>query len=165
MGEVAVVAEALRSFAGQAVPPFSCQVIVETRWPTAIITGRELPIGVDELVTVTCDGVLIIYGRSLSTAERRFVIAHAIAHLLFDLGECTRGGVIVDERREARADEFARELLVPDRALIRYVSIWPDGLFDREEYLDQVDHIAAVFHVPAGVINQRIHELARVAKS
>lgn len=164
VGDAVAVADALRSFTGQLVPPFNCQKMVDARWPTAIVTGRDLPLGVDEVVTVTCDGVLIIYARSLSTAERRFAIAHAIAHLLYDLGECILGGVVMDAAREARAEEFARELLVPDHVLMRHVSLWTSTSDDPEAYFDQVDQIAALFHVPTSVIDQRIQELAPYAK-
>jgi Zn-dependent peptidase ImmA (M78 family) len=163
--DVAVVADALRSHAGQVVPPFNAYGIIEARWPTAVITGRELPIGIDEVVSITEDGALIIYGRSLSTAERRFAIAHAMAHLMFDLAGNPRRGVIIEPEREARADRFAQELLVPDRVLMRHLAMWPSDCLDREMYLDQVDHIAATFHVPPDVIDKRIRELETVAKS
>jgi len=166
MVEVAVVAEALRSYAGQVVPPFNVYRIIEARWPDAVITGRDLPDGIEEILCLAKDRILIVYARSLSTADRRFAIAHAIGHLVFDADECRHcGRVVVDPAREIRADDFARELLVPDRALLNRVVMWPpedDG--DHDFYLDQVDMIASGFHVPPHLIDQRIRLLRTPAR-
>lgn len=163
-GNVVAVAEALRNLARQFEPPFSVPAILGEAFPDAVVTGRDLPEGIEELVTVTDDGVLVIYRRDLSTAERRFAVAHAIGHLLYDVehGELVRGAVM-DPEREDRADAFARELLAPDRLLISRLIFWPDSGEDAEIYADQVDRIASHFHVPSVVIDQRIRELERLA--
>lgn len=132
-------------------------------WPLAVITGRALPAGIEEIVSVTADGPLVIYDRALSTAECRFAIAHAIAHLIFDVDARLRKGVVIEPMRELRADDFARELLVPDRALIRHIALWPSDGDDFDTYMDQVDMVAATFHVPPAIIDQRIRVLERRA--
>lgn len=117
-------------------------------------------------MTVTEDGPLIMYRRDLSTADRRFAIAHALAHLLFDFDALgVAPGRPFDAVREARADAFALELLAPHSRMMRHVVFWPldDRGDDREAYMDQVDHIAAAFHVPSGQIDQRIRALERLA--
>lgn len=168
VGRVAAAADELRSFAGLVVPPFSTRRILESHWPTAVVTGRSLPDGIEEAVALTDDGPLIIYRRELASCERRFAIAHAIAHLVFDLGSCHRRGIVIERAREIRADEFARELLIPDRALLLRVTMWPREVFtgpDLDAYMDQVDQIASTFHVPPSRIDQRIRELEQYAES
>jgi Zn-dependent peptidase ImmA (M78 family) len=165
-GNVVAVAEALRNLARQTEPPFSVPAILGEAYPDAVVTGHDLPEGIEELVTVTDDGVLVIYRREMSTAERRFAIAHAICHLLYDVedGRLLRGDSI-DHEREDRADDFAMELLAPDRLLISRIVFWPDQGADADLYADQVDRIAAHFHVPTAPIDKRIRELEQVANS
>lgn len=157
------VAEELRALSCQAEPPFSLPPIVAARWPDASITGRDLPSGVEEIVAFTSDGPLIVYRRDLSTAERRFAIAHALAHLLFDDGSTgVQAGHPFDSEQEVRADDFALELLAPWRCLRRHILLLPsEDRCDQESYLDQVDQIAAIYHVPPSAIDQRIRTLAR----
>lgn len=165
-GNVVAVAEALRNLARETVPPFSVPAILGEAFPDAVVTGHDLPEGIEELVTVTPDGVLVIYRRELSTAERRFAIAHAIGHLLYDVdrGRLVQGA-LMDADREDRADAFALELLAPDRLMRSRIVFWPDQGADTEIYADQVDRIATHFHVPGAVIDQRIRELERLTNS
>lgn len=139
-------------------------LIRDAAFPDARITGRELPPGVDELVAVTAEGPLVIYARGLSTAGQRFAIAHALAHLLFDVGVDVHGvqpDEPYDAERETRADAFAFELLCPRCQLLQHIVLWPDSDDDAEGYRDQVDQIAAEYHLPPAAIDQQIRELAR----
>ena len=160
------IAADLRLRANQTEPAFSTRHIVEARFPGALVTGRVLPAGIDEAVSATRDGVVILYSRSLPTPSQRFVIAHALAHLLFDHrhGAC-RPGSVGDENREERADRFAAELLIPLDRLAEYVGRWPSANeVEQHKYLDQVDEIASHFQVPSGLVDRRIRELRTIGK-
>lgn len=154
------VAAELRQRANQSEPAFSTQQIVATCFPDALVTGHPLPPNIDEVVSRTSEGIVILYRRGLSTSEQRIAIAHAIAHLLFDGPEaaCHPGCTGLVEN-ELRADAFAAELLVPLEELRNYVTYLP-GQCEEGIYLDQVDQIASHFHVPSGLIDDRIRELA-----
>ncbi len=158
---LAAVAGALRRRAGQRTPAFSTRRIVQVCFPNAIVTGRSLPEGVQEIVSSTDDGPIIVYARGLPTPMQRFAIAHAIGHLLFDMDpRAAQRGLVFDPRREARADQFATELLVPLDVLRRLVRCWPEDVgVAHELYLDHVDEIASCFGVPSAVIDMRIREL------
>jgi len=156
------VATELRQRARLQEPPYSTSQIIDACFDAAV-TGRILPDGIDELVTRTDDGYLIVYHRELPIAEQRFAIAHALAHIIFDgdVAGCSIG-FAGDPEREARADRFALELLVPLDELAPYVGRWPsDDEAEHEAYLDQVDMIASHFNVPACRIDERIRELKR----
>lgn len=158
-----MIAEAFRVRAEQTEPAFSTSKIIECCFPDAVVTGRSLPPGVHEIVTVTGDGPLIMYQRGLPTPDQRFAIAHAIGHLVFDFRHGRSLAPLNDESVEARADEFAAELLVPLDELAPYVGRFPapDDPVAHELYLDQVDQIASHFHVPARVVDQQIRKLPR----
>lgn len=162
VGGVAEVARAIRVAAQQFAPPYSLSAILEVVSAAAVITGCELPDGVEEVVAVTEDGPLILYRRELSTEDRRFALAHAIAHLVYDLDG---SAYVVDDDRERRADEFALELLAPSDEMERKLVYLPEDGEDRSIYMDQVDLIAAHFHVPAPQIDKRIRELNRLGNS
>ena len=155
------VAAELRTRAGETQPAFSTRKIIDACFPKLVVTGRELPDGVHEAVARTPEGDILIYGRNLPTAAKRFAIAHGLAHLLFDDGlSACRPGFAGDPDVEARADRFADELLVPLVGLREYVGRFPsDDPIEHEFYLDQVDEIASHFHVPSSVIDRRIREL------
>ncbi len=163
------IAADLRHKSDQTEPAFSTRRIIETCFPRALVTGRELPVGVDEAVKITPQGAVILYRRGLPTPSQRFVIAHALAHVMFDRvrGGC-RPGSAGHAGRERRADSFAAELLIPLSYLRDYVGTWPDDA-DQDRYLDQVDEIASHFQVPIAIVDKRIRELCatrkRVAKS
>ena len=112
----------LRRRAGQVEPAFSTRQIIDACFPDALVTGRELPPGIDEVVSISPDGPVIIYRRGLPTPSQRFVIAHALAHVMFDRvrGGC-RPGSVGHKSREERADRFAAELLIPLELLGEYV--------------------------------------------
>jgi Zn-dependent peptidase ImmA (M78 family) len=155
------IAAGLRDKAGQTEPAFSTRQIVEASFPTALVTGRQLPPGIDEAVSETADGIVILYRRSLPTSSQRFVIAHALAHVIFDRhrGGC-RPGSAGHQSREDRADRFAAELLLPIARLEEYVGCWPSLVqAENDRYLDQVDEIASHFQVPSGLVDKRIREL------
>lgn len=154
------VAADLRAQAGEHRPAFSTKRIVDAAFPGAKVTGRSLPQGVDEVVTRTENGVLIIYQRSLSTTQRRFAIAHAVSHLMFDH---VHGGARIGQAghadREQRADAFAAELLVPLSVLATLVRVAPSSDPEDYAYLDHVDEIASRFQVCSAVAGRRIREL------
>lgn len=144
--------------AGQTEPAFSTRQMIATCFPDAVVTGKNLPHGVEEVVSRTPDGPVIVYNRSLSPPAQRFVIAHAMAHLFFDDAEtAARIGYAGDPAAEARADAFAAELLVPLDELDAYVGVDPSSTDDL--YLDQVDEIASHFNVSRGLIDKRIRAL------
>jgi hypothetical protein len=155
------IAANLRHKSNQHDPSFSTRLIIDACFPNALVTGRELPPGIDEAVSVTPAGATILYRRGLPTSSQRFAIAHGLAHVLFDRvrGGC-RPGSAGHKSREDRADRFAAELLVPLSILREYVGRFPsEDPVEQEKYLDQVDEIASHFHVPSGLINKRIIEL------
>lgn len=153
------IAADLRARAEQHEPAFSTRQIIERCFPNALVTGRELPPGIDEAVSETPQGIVILYRRGLPTPSQRFVICHALAHVIFDrvVGGC-RPGSVGHRCREERADAFAAELLLPLDRLEEYVGCWPDAE-NRDRYLDQVDEIASHFQVPTGLVDKRIREL------
>jgi len=157
------MAATLRALSDQVEPPFSLSSIIRSVFPTVIVTGRDLPAGVEEVAALTCDGPLIIYRRDLPLGARRFAIAHALAHLLYDAD--TKGvqpGRPFSVRREIRADVFALELLAPHVSMIRHVLIWPSA--GEPSNADQSVRIAASFGVPPVEIDKRIRALAMHAK-
>src|SRR5690348_16042001 len=104
------IAADLRHKSGQHDPSFSTRLIIDACFPHAIVTGRDLPPGIDEVVAVEPSKVTILYRRGLPTPSQRFVIAHALAHVMFDRvrGGC-RPGSTGQKAREERADRFAAE--------------------------------------------------------
>lgn len=161
MAQLARIADEVRRWAGLCVPSFSTKVIVDAWFPTAVVTGRVLPKGFNEVVSRTEEGPIIIYSRSMPVARQRLAIAHAFAHLLFDdESTCCRPGFLGESSVEDRADAFARELLVPLRHLAGHVRIRPaDTSIPHECYLDHCDELASFFNVPTYVIDGRIREL------
>lgn len=158
------IAADLRHRSDQSEPAFSTRRITDACFPHALVTGRKLPDGIDEVVSETPQGVVILYRRGIPTASQRFVIAHALAHVLFDRvrGGC-RVGSVGSAAREKRADRFAGELLIPMSYLRDYVGTWPEDP-DQDKYLDQVDEIASHFQVPIPLVDKRIRELRATRK-
>lgn len=157
------IAADLRRRSNQIEPAFSTRQIIESCFPDLVVTGSKLEPGIDELVSVTPQGTVLLYRRGLSIGDQRFAIAHGLGHLVLDgtKGAC-RPGRVGDPERELRADRFAAELLVPLAELRPYVGRWPSPMpAEHELYLDMVDEIASHFKAPARVIDQRIRELAR----
>lgn len=153
------IAAELRTRAGLAVPAYSTHKIIEACFPGALVTGRPLPDGIEEVVSQTAAGIVILYRRGLPIAAQRFAIAHAIGHLVFDMGAAAP---LVDYEREYRADAFAAELLVPRADLEPLVRRYPCQdctSVDHDIYLDQVDEIASLFVVPPTLIDRRIRDL------
>lgn len=160
------IAAELRRQAGQKQPPFSTTKIIQSCFPSALITGGNLPIDVHEIVSRRREGPTIVYRRSLSVPEQRIAIAHALAHLLFDDEHaCMQPGRAGIAANEERADRFAADLLVPLDVLRSRVYRWPSREpEDHEVYLDHVDEIASRFGVPAGVIDAQIRRLPVIHK-
>lgn len=161
--EIREIAAAMRRKADQAEPAFSTRAIVDACFPDALVTGRPLPEGVQELVTYRDGAPLIVYRRGLPAPDQRFAIAHAIGHLALDFVDGAPTSAVNDEDVETRADAFAAELLVPLDELEPYVGRFPDAgdSCDGELYLDQVDEIASHFNVPAWLVDKQIRRLAR----
>lgn len=158
------IAADLRRKAQLTAPPFSTREIIEAAFPTAVVTGCELPDDVDEIVSRRPDGPAIIYARRLSGPGQRYVIGHGIAHLLFDdESACARAGSAGKPACEERADLFSALLFVPLDDLRPRVKHWPSSnLEDHEIYLDHVDQIASTYAMPAAVIDAQIRLLATV---
>lgn len=157
----------LRRRAGLTEPSFSTRAIIDECFADVVVTGRRLPPGIQEIVARTDEGPIIIYSRDLPVAKQRYVIAHALAHLLFDGATSSCGpGFVGDPHCEARADRFADELLVPLTELAAYVARLPaqEDSPEQELYLDQCDEIASHFNVPSYVIDRRIRELVALGK-
>jgi hypothetical protein len=158
MGRVAVVAEDLRKRAGQLEPAFSTERIVDTCFPGAFITGGRLSPKVDGLASHQAEGPLIVYERSLPVPDRRMTIACALSHLLF--GDGSGVEVPVAGASATDADEFAVELLAPLAEVQKSARLFPSSDPDEHElYLDHVDDLAAIFVVPADVIDSQIRRL------
>lgn len=155
------VAAGIRARAGQWDPAFSTGTIVDRCFPGVMVTGGSLPDGVDEMVTLTDGGPVIVYRRDLPGPMQRFVIAHALAHIVYDdFSDAARPGRLAIPEHEARADAFAAELLAPLHLVAGYVGVMPSANpEDHEIYLDHVDEIASRFSVPAHVIDSRIRQL------
>lgn len=163
--DIVGTAARVRSLAGIDEPAYSTRQIVEACFPTALVTGtKRLPHGITEAVSLTADGPVILYERRLSVPRQRFVIAHALAHLLFDLDDtgalCTVGSRGCEDA-ESRADAFAAELLVPLSELASYVGTHPANDSHDDIYMDQVDEIASHFNVTQALIDARIREMLR----
>lgn len=159
----------LRLLAGLKEPGYSTRAIMDVSFVDVVVTGRRLPPGVHEIVARTDEGPIIIYSRDLPVAKQRYAIAHALAHLLFDGADSQCGpGFVGDPVCEARADQFAEELLVPLTDLRLHVRRWPasnENHPDHEYYLDQCDEIASHFNVPSYVVDKRIREMMSPAKN
>lgn len=162
---IAAIAESLRRRSGQDEPKFSTRQIIDVCYPGTIVTGREMPEQIHEMVLV--DGAafrshraphIIFYSRRLTTDAQRYAIAHALAHIIFDgaTGSCWRR----NDDRERRCDAFADEVLVPLERLREYLSCWPSREPEElDRYKDQVDQIASHFHVPQRVVDRQIRKL------
>jgi len=151
------VAHSLRVRAQLSRPAFSTRAIVDASFPDAVVTGHDLPVGVDEAVTRTDEGIVILYRRGLSSPEQRFAIAHAVGHLLYDHVTAKK---VSEAFRERRADRFASELLVPLYELARVLEVLPSKNPDEQRiYLDHVDQLASYFNVPAMLVRSRIRDV------
>ena len=156
---VVQMARAARLRSGQLTEPFSTRRIVETLFPAAVVAGGQLPSRVQEAVSIRHEGPVILYSRDLEPPDQRFVIAHAIAHLLYD-GNADGAGVgfVGDPMREERADAFAAELLVPLARLDAVMD--PDISSSGDLHLDEIDRLASRFNVPRWLIRKRVQDLA-----
>jgi Zn-dependent peptidase ImmA (M78 family) len=164
------IAASLRRRADQLEPAFSTRQIIDSCFPGTVVTGRSLPRGVHDLVCVDAGAFrshraphVIMYARDLPTADQRYAIAHALAHIIFDGGQADCGARNSD--RELRCDRFADALLCPLDRLDEYVCAFPSKEIEAQGiYLDQVDQIASHFHVPQRVVDLRIRELPRFVR-
>lgn len=154
---IRAVARDLRCRARLDRPPYSTTKLVLTAFPNALVTGDELPDGVDEATSETPEGGVILYRRALPICEQRFAIMHGLAHLIWDAGRVA----CADAWHERRADNFAAETLVPLEDLSAVWRVHPSRDPDRQRlYLDHVDQISSMFNAPVQVIRMRIRELA-----
>lgn len=159
---VVEAAAGIRARAGEWEPAFSTSRIVEQCYPGTFVTGGNLPPGIDEMITMTPDGPIITYQRKLPGPMQRFVIAHALGHLVFNdfTQEQATNRHLYDPVVEERADAFAAELLAPMSLVAKFVQRMPSSDPEEHEiYLDHVDEIASRFAVPADVIDSRIRSM------
>ena len=165
--DIVGTAERVRRRAEQHEPAFKTRALVDACFPTALVSGtRRLPSGITEAVSMTSEGPVILYERRLTVPRQRFVIAHALAHLLFDLedpGAMCGVGHRGDPEAERRADDFAAELLLPLAWLHRLVGEEPTDVGESNDtlYMDQVDEIASMFNVTQSLVDSRIRSLFR----
>jgi Zn-dependent peptidase ImmA (M78 family) len=113
---------------------------------------------VQEAVAHRPEGPVILYSRELEPPEQRFVIAHAVGHLLYD-GNAPGAsvGFVGEPFREERADAFAAELLVPLDRLSLALDL--DMSRSGDLFLDEIDTMASRFNVPRWLIRKRVQEL------
>jgi len=160
------IAAELRRRAGLTKPPYSTTTIIQSCFPSVLVTGFRLPDGVDELATSASEGATILYSRSLPIPDQRYAIGHGLAHLIFDdRSACIRPGKRQPNKYERRADYFSAELLAPAADVRSLVELLPsDEGEDREVYLDHVDQLASKFCLPAHVIDVQIRRLGLTDK-
>lgn len=121
--------------------------------------GTDAPEGAS-VVSRHC-GVAVVNG-ALKVGRRRLAAAHELGHLL------TRDGYRVDWRIEApdqneaemRLDQFARALLLPEKAVIDAIECDRDGGM-REKAI----RLASEYQVDMATVARRLHELDLVSKS
>lgn len=164
LNSLADVASDLRLRAKQTSPAYSTSQIIAMAFPEVLVTGYELPRGIDEAVSRMTRGPVLLYRRGISTADQRVAIAHGLAHLIYDDdAPCVRGRA-GSPMRERRADAFAGELLVPLDELAKVLRVMPSKDPDEQQlYLDHVDYLASMFKVPSSMIRKRIRELVMSA--
>ncbi len=168
LASITSIASSLRRRAGLSRPSYSTRRLIEACFPGTVVTGRELPDGVHDVVRIDESAFrshraphVIVYRRGLSTAEQRHAIAHALAHIIFDGADDT-GCAQFHQERELRCDVFADEALAPLGDIQRAIAGWsPDP--GREAYLDRVDQLASSFHVPAACIERRVQLVRSLA--
>lgn len=78
---------------------------------------------------------------------KRFVIAHELAHLIYDSWEvnANRGLWTCFDYREKRADNFAMDILIPDKIFQEKI-----------QEIDDVSALSAMFWVPRKLIEKKI---------
>jgi len=159
---------------GQRRPPYCPRLLVKALSVTAVVIGAELPERVDEIVSMTAEGPMILYRRELGAIDRRFAIAHAAGHLAlgdFATQAPLRPGLLVPRElraardRERRCDRFAAAALVPLDDLAREMAaLGGAATGDREtqhqDWLDRLDRLGEIFMVPPNTIRRRIGELS-----
>ncbi len=159
---LAAIATSLRRRAGLSEPAYSTRKIIDACFPGTVVTGRELPDGVHDVVRIDEAAFrshraphVIVYRRGISSAEQRHAIAHALAHIIFD-GADELGCATYSADREQRCDNFADEMLVPADRLEADVSSWISLDPGREALLDRLDQLASRFNAPVGCIKRQL---------
>lgn len=176
----AMLAHNARVLAGQEKPPYDIDTLLcSTLGREVHVTGDRLPAGA--LVDVVeRQGVLTIhYSRGLGPLRRRFVLCHAVAHVLFDALPvcCVAGRNTLDGTeellREHCADSFAAELLCPIGKLYQELAYTmeffpPIGIarvvHDENDapgrlFNDEMDRLADLFAVDRSVVEGQFRRL------
>ncbi|MCA9618333.1 MAG: ImmA/IrrE family metallo-endopeptidase [Myxococcales bacterium] len=123
---------------------------------------RPLPHEEGRLLRAGSFGLVVVADRAFDSAKWRFVVAHEIGHFLqhpdtdtFDI--CTGAnlfGANLDSGREAEANDFASELLMPSRLFA--------PLCDRSRpSLDDVSELATAFETSLTATALRLVQLTR----
>jgi uncharacterized protein DUF955 len=157
--EVIQAATGARRVAGLTKEPYSTKAIVAALYPGSHVQNARLPRRIQEAVRPTIGAEIIIYARRYEPPHQRFVIAHALAHLIFDWdAPGAHVGYAGDAMREARADAFALELLAPLARV--HALIDRDMSTSDDSYHEQLDHLSSRFHLPRWAMAKRIRQLA-----
>lgn len=170
MHELNTLTETILRQSGQIGPPYCPRRLLSDLYPESLVTGGDLPLGVDEAVSVSADGPTLIYQRSLPPYVRRLAIAHGAAHVF--LGDFQRRrrarcrpGESGERDLEQRADDFAAALLVPLRDLSSRFRAWHavpldvDRELARHTWLDRLDQLSELFAVNVSTILRRVGHL------
>ncbi len=163
-------------------PPYPTNIITSKYFVDVQITGDNLPAGITEMVVRDKGRVGLYYSRKVGAPSQRLGILHGCYHTISDLAkedgirECN----LTDRRfrqynpsnespHERACDLFAGALLVPFTVLDRLA---PDELFpgskgspQRHAFDDEVDRLASKFAVPAGFVQWRLYDLAKLRQS
>jgi Zn-dependent peptidase ImmA (M78 family) len=180
LSDIVSTAARYRRLAKQKKPRYSARALMETCFPDVLVTGRELPRGVHELVVVGEDRT-VMYRKFMPTPHQRVAIVHGVAHLIWDLRSSTgekeqtchlpswasKVAHADTDARERRAELFAAEYLVPMHELDALMpgDLFPSGKAERQVWDDHVDHVASVFQVPQKFLIWRLRDLEHLRRT
>jgi hypothetical protein len=174
---VATMAHTVRILAGEDIPPYDVERLLENLIPgrEIHITGDDLPAGIGADIRDVQGTFTIFYPHGLTPIQRRWTVIHAAAHVLYEpmpyfcARRITLDRVIL--RREHNADIFAAEMLCPVVALYNEIALVMDDFPTRprivtEEdeiaarvYSDEMDRCADVFEVDRSIVESQLIRL------
>lgn len=153
-------------------PSYSTTAVLTKCFPSIVVTGGDLPDGVNAISENRGGQRTIYYRRGIPSDEHRVAIAHEMYHFMSDLKNANglRESSAVERsiaflRRqsdpiEQACDLFAGELLVPLHVLDEYAPEDPfaDGE-DAEAVANAIDRCASRFQVPLWFMQWRLEAL------
>jgi len=163
-------------------PPYPTNIVTSTYFVDVRITGDHLPDGITEMVIREPGRVALFYSRKVGAPSQRLGILHGCYHTISDLAiehgvrECNltdrkfrRYNPQQESPTELACDLFAGAILVPFTVLDQLA---PDRLFpgtkgspERHAFDDEVDRLASRFGVPAGFMQWRLFDLAKLRQT